>query len=152
MLSAIPVSAFIAAMTIMLAFPQTPAAKGLHHALVEAPVRFFFDLTWNKAGKLALSGAAIGLMMLMGPQMLTTMLAIGVDAAVLEIVILGWLVSASGRITTAYRLEKRPHSAFRSLARHIAIRPGHGRKPGPRRKSRQKTQKDDEPAADWAFA
>src|SRR5690349_12222048 len=106
MVTAILVSAFVTAVAIMLAFPRTPAAGALHRFLVEAPIRFFMDLTWKKTGKLALSGAALALMMLMGPQMLATMIAVGVDAAVLELIILGWLVSASGQLANSYRALK----------------------------------------------
>ncbi len=152
MVTTILVSALVTAMAIMLVFPRTPAAEALHRILVETPVRFIVDLTWKKAGKLALSGAAIGLMMLMGPQMLATMIAIGVDAAVLELVILGWLVSASRQFATAYRSLKRLHSALVALARRLAIRPGRARKPRPKRKSRPQGRKDDDAGPEWAFA
>lgn len=152
MVAAILVSAFVTTMAIMLAFPRTPAAKGLHRVLVEAPVRFVADMTWKKAGKLVLSGAALILMMAMGPQVLATMIAIGVDAAVLELVILGWLVSAGGQFATAYRSLKRLPSALIALGRRLAVRPGHARKPRPRRKSRPQGRKDDDAGPEWAFA
>lgn len=119
---------------------------------MEAPVRFVADLTWKKTGKLALSGAALALMMMMGPQMLATMFAIGVDAAVLELVILGWIASASGQFANAWRSLKRLPSALVALARRLAIRPGHARKPRPRRKSRPQGRKGDDAGPEWAFA
>ena len=152
MIATLLVSALISALTLMLAFPQTPAARTLHRILVEAPTRFVFELTWTRAGKLALSGAALCLMMLMGPQMLAAMLAMGADAALLELIILGWVASASGQLASGWRFLKRARPAIAWLAQRIGIRPNRARKPRPRRKSRPQGRKGDSADPEWAFA
>ncbi len=152
MLTTMLLSSLAAAMAVILAFPRTPAAKYLHRVLVEAPARFLFDLTWAKAGQLALSGAALALMMAMGPQMLALAVAMGADAAFFEVLIVLWLASASGQVAAAARFVKRIPSAIIGLVKRLAIRPGHGREPRPRRKSRPHCRKDDSAEPEWAFA
>ena len=151
MIATILVSALATAMVLMLAFPRTPAARTLHRILVEAPARFMFELTWAKAGQLALSGAAMVLMLAMGPQMLALAIAMGADAAFFEVLIVLWLASASGQVAAAAQFVKRIPSAVIGLARRLVIRPGNRRKPRPQRKSRPQGRKDDSAGPEWAF-
>jgi hypothetical protein len=152
MLALIVSSALFVCTVLMLVFPRTPAARTLHRILVEAPARFLCDLTWAKAGQIALSVAALVLMMAMGPQMLALAVAMGADAAFFEVLIVLWLTSASGQMAAAARFVKRMPFAVRGLVKRLAVRAGNGRKPRPRRKSRPQGRKDDSDGQEWAFA
>jgi hypothetical protein len=152
MLFTILFSTLVTALALMLAFPKTPTARAIHRALVEAPAEFLLDLTWARVGQLALSGAALVLMMLMGPQMLMLMATMGLDAAFLEILILMWLASVSGSLAAAWRSVRRTAARALRVARRPLSPRRRPRAPGRRRKPRPQGRKDDADGPGWAFA
>jgi hypothetical protein len=152
MLFTILFSMLVTALALMLAFPKTPTARAIHRALVEAPAEFLLDLTWARVGQLALSGAALVLMMLMGPQMLMLMATMGLDAAFLEILILMWLASVSGSLAAAWRSVRRTAARALRVARRPLSPRRRSRAPGRRRKPRPQGRKDDADGPGWAFA
>jgi hypothetical protein len=152
MLFTILFSMLVTALVLMLAFPETPTARAIHRVLVEAPAEFLLDLTWARVGQLALSGAALVLMMLMGPQTLMLMATMGLDAAFVEILILMWLASVSGGLAATWRSVRRTAARALRIARRQLSPRRRSREPGRRRKSRPQGWKDDADSPGWAFA
>jgi hypothetical protein len=150
MLVAILTSMAISALALMLAFPETPTGRWLSRHLVEAPARFFMDLTWAKAGQLLISLAIVMLLVSAGPEGFALMTAAGVDAAMLEVMLAFWLASVSGTVAGAWRTGVR--IAANMLRRAgAAIRP-RNRARSPRRRHRPQRKNDDKAEPGWAFA
>jgi hypothetical protein len=112
-----------------------------------------YEMTWKKVGQLALSATALCLMMAMGPQMLLLMSTMGLDAAFVEVLILVYLTSVSGGITSAWRsLRRAAARALRFAFRPLPRRHPRQRQPGRRRKSSPRGGKDDKSGPEWVFA
>jgi hypothetical protein len=150
MLVAILTSMAISALALMLAFAETPTAKWLHRHLVEAPARFFMDLTWTKFGQLLISLAIVMLLVSAGPEGFALMTAAGVDAAMLEVMLAFWLASVSGTVAGAWRTGVRITANMLRRA-GAAIRP-RNRARSPQRRHRPQRRNDDKPEPGWAFA
>lgn len=152
MLAAMLASMAISALVLMLAFPETPTGKWLHRILVEAPARFFTDLTWVKLGRILLASGAVVLLASMGPEMLLLMAASGLDAAALvEVMLIVWAASVSGGVTGLARRAAQLFSGAARIVSTVLTRPARSR--APRRNARRPQSKDDDQAEPgWAFA
>jgi hypothetical protein len=145
------ISAFIASVALMVLFPRTPAAQAIRRVLVEDPAGFLMDLTWTKAGRLALSIIAVALMLMM-PEMAMLMASMGADAAILEVMMIVWVASVSGGFASGWRSIRRSGA----YVRRIATRTGHAiNRPRARRHRRSKPpqgRNDDAGGLKWAGA
>ena len=151
MLIAILVSMTIAALVLMLAFPETPTGKWLHRILVEAPALFLEELSWAKLGQVLISFAVVLFLASSGPEGIALLTAAGVDAAMLELMLAIWLVSASNGIGTLWRMAVRIAEKPARLVR--AVLTPHNRLRAPRRRKRQPPRKNDDQAEPgWALA
>lgn len=145
------ISAFIASIALMLLFPRTPAAKAIRRVLVEKPARFLTDFAWAKAGRLALSIVAVGAMMMM-PEMAMLTASLGADAAILEVMIIVWVASASGGVASAWRSMRQAGVCARRIAMRMGRAAGRPRAPRHRRSRPPHGRKDDVDRPEWAFA
>ncbi len=96
-------STLFAAIVLMLAFPATPTGRALHRWLVEAPARFFLDMTWKKFGRCALLGLALPLLVMAGPETFALFIVLGGDAAAIELMIAVAALSMSGGLVAIWR-------------------------------------------------
>lgn len=152
MLVAILTSTALTALALMLAFPRTPTGRWLHRMLVEAPARYLLDLTWAKIGKGFVVGIAIAVFAIASPEMLAILAVTGLDAAaLLELMIVIWLVSLSGGVTGARRTITRLAAGTARLMRTVARPRTRARSTRPKRPSSQH-KNDDSPEPGWAFA
>jgi hypothetical protein len=150
MLVAILASMTLSALVLMLAFPRTPTGKWLHRILVEAPARFFADLTWTKLGQLSISLAVVIFLAAAGPEGIALLTAAGVDAAMLELILALWLASVSGSIVGAWRTATRFVANLVKQAR-ASIAP-RNRARRPRCRKHRPQSKNDDPEPGLAFA
>jgi hypothetical protein len=151
MLGAILTSMLVTALALMLAFPKTPAGKWLHRILVEAPSQFIAELSWAKVGTALLTGAAFILFALASPEILPVIFAVGMDAAMVEMMIAVWLASVSGGFTGAWRATARGAATAARLVRSILSPRNRQRSSRPKR-LRPQRKTDDEGEPGWAFA
>jgi hypothetical protein len=143
--------AVIASIALVLLFPQTPAAKAIRRVLVEEPARFLSDFTWAKVGRMALSIIAVGATLMM-PEMAMLMASLGADAAILEVMIIVWVASASGGVASAWRSIRQAGACARRIAMRMGQAAGRPRAPRHRRSRPPHGRKDDVDGPEWTFA
>lgn len=152
MIISILTSSIVAAIVLMAAFPETPTSKTIRRLLVEAPVAFLCGLQRMRLSKVALSFAALMLMVAMGPQMLLLMMSMGLDAAFVEVLILLYAASAPRHLASAWRSFR----AATTRVSRIVSRPFcRGNRQRPARHRRRKSspgRKDPSKGPEWAFA
>lgn len=148
----IVMSCFATTLVIIFAFPRTPTAEFLHRTLVEGPVRFMSELTWKKAGQIALSTAAFFFMMAMGPQMLAIMLSAGLDAAFVEVLILLYAASAWDRVVNSARSMRDAAINALVFVSNFVLRRGRRREARRPRRPNSRADNDDKSGPQWSFA
>jgi hypothetical protein len=151
MLSAIVTSILVTALVLMLAFPQTPSGKWLHRILVAPLAQFSADFTWAKLGQVLISIVIVLFLASIGPQGIALLVAAGVDAAMLEVLLTFWLLLASSSIGTGWRTATRVAAKFARLL--LAVSAPRNRSRAPRRRKYRPSRKADDPnEPGWAFA
>jgi hypothetical protein len=151
MLVTILTSTMLSALVLVLAFPKTPTGKWLRRILVEPPARFLRDFTWTNFGRALLIGAAVLLFALASPEMLAVLAAMGMDAAMVELMIAVWFAAVSGSILGVWRTVTRIAAISARLVQAVLTPRNRPRSTRPR-KFRSQRKNDDQAEPDWAFA
>jgi hypothetical protein len=142
----------LAALLAMLFAPDSRIGKAVRETLVEAPARFLLDMTWAKAGRIALLAPIFFVLVMSGPEMLAMMVMMGGDLAAVELLLVVWAASVSGSLGAMWRRFTEIVAGLQRIARRLSGR-AFVRK-APRRRQRKATRKPrqdgDEPG--WAYA
>jgi hypothetical protein len=93
----------LAALLAMLLAPDARIGRAVRETLIDAPARFLLDLTWAKAGRVALLAPVFVVLVLAGPEMLAMLIMMGGDLAAVELLLAVWATSVSGGVSVMWR-------------------------------------------------
>lgn len=143
---------FLSALLLMLFAPESRLGKAARETLVEAPARLLLDMTWAKAGRMALLAPVFVLLMLAGPEMIALLAMLGGDLAALELLLAVWAASVSGGLSATFRnVAARASRLWRSVIRARQSFNQRGSHRARRGKQDRKPRKDeDEPVGAFA--
>jgi hypothetical protein len=152
MLLTILMWSLLAAMLMMALAPRSRIGRAIRRTIVEAPARFLLDMTWAKAGRMALLAPVFVLLMLAGPEMIALMAMLGGDLTAVELLLAVWAAAVSGGLKAAIRRTAASVSRlWRSMVR-LARPRARRRTPRRRRIARPRKPRNDGDAPVWAFA